>query len=227
MIWGSHRHRVGPACDAEVIGRLFAGFRSKEWEYRVYSRAGADMITGVHAVIFTADAERDRAFFRNVLEFPSVDAGGGWLIFALRPRSWRPVLPKRAASTSSGRRTKRDGMYTRRGRKTGDPQSSHFPSAQQPKKPWSDMTTNNAPRSTDERSIRLTLADPANVKVTTWWQTSFVPPDPKSDSLLLLDDRLASGDHAVRVPDLVPPKAAFATVQIDAAIYAFSIATEN
>jgi hypothetical protein len=72
-------------------------------------------------VIFTADAERDRAFFRNVLEFPSVDAGGGWLIFALRPRSWRPVLPKRAASTSSGRRTKRDGMYTRRGRKTGDP----------------------------------------------------------------------------------------------------------
>jgi hypothetical protein len=66
------------------------------------------------------------------------------------------------------------------------------------------MTTNNAPRSTDERSIRLTLADPANVKVTTWWQTSFVPPDPKSDSLLLFDDRLASGDRAVRVPDLVP-----------------------
>jgi hypothetical protein len=43
------------------------------------------MITGVHAVIFTRDAERDRAFFRDVLEFPSVDAGGGWLIFALPP----------------------------------------------------------------------------------------------------------------------------------------------
>jgi len=43
------------------------------------------LITGVHAVIFTADAERDRAFFRDVLEFPSVDAGGGWLIFALPP----------------------------------------------------------------------------------------------------------------------------------------------
>jgi catechol 2,3-dioxygenase-like lactoylglutathione lyase family enzyme len=41
------------------------------------------MITGVHAVIFTADAERDRAFFRDVLEFPCVDAGGGWLIFGL------------------------------------------------------------------------------------------------------------------------------------------------
>jgi predicted enzyme related to lactoylglutathione lyase len=43
------------------------------------------MITGVHAVIFTTDAERDRAFFRDVLELTSVDAGGGWLIFALPP----------------------------------------------------------------------------------------------------------------------------------------------
>src|SRR5262245_61726917 len=46
---------------------------------------GTDMITGVHAVIFTTDAERDRAFFQDVMEFPSVDAGGGWLIFALPP----------------------------------------------------------------------------------------------------------------------------------------------
>jgi catechol 2,3-dioxygenase-like lactoylglutathione lyase family enzyme len=43
------------------------------------------MITGVHAVISTTDPERDRAFFRDVLEFPFVDAGGGWLIFALPP----------------------------------------------------------------------------------------------------------------------------------------------
>jgi hypothetical protein len=79
----------------------------------------------------------------------------------------------------------------------------------------------------DDRSIRLTLADPGHVKVTVWWQTSFVPPDPKSDSLLLLDDQLAAGHHAIRVPDHVPPKAAFATVKIDVAIYAFSIATEQ
>jgi hypothetical protein len=79
----------------------------------------------------------------------------------------------------------------------------------------------------DERSIRLTLADPADVKVTIWWQTSFVPPDPKSDSLLLLDDRLAGGDHTVPVPDHIPPKAAFATVEVDAAIHTFSIATEQ
>jgi catechol 2,3-dioxygenase-like lactoylglutathione lyase family enzyme len=43
------------------------------------------MITGAHAVIFARDADAVRAFFRDVLGFPSVDAGGGWLIFALPP----------------------------------------------------------------------------------------------------------------------------------------------
>ena len=43
------------------------------------------MINGVHAIIFSRDAEGVRAFFRDVLELPSVDAGGGWLIFALPP----------------------------------------------------------------------------------------------------------------------------------------------
>ena len=76
----------------------------------------------------------------------------------------------------------------------------------------------------DDRSIRLILADPAAVTVTVWWQTSFVPPDPQSDSLVLLDAQLAGGDHAIPVPDHVPRKAAFATVKIDSAIYAFSVA---
>jgi len=43
------------------------------------------MITGSHLVIYTRDAEADRAFFRDVLGFSSVDAGEGWLIFALPP----------------------------------------------------------------------------------------------------------------------------------------------
>src|SRR5690348_6799695 len=41
------------------------------------------MITGAHIIIYTRDAEADRAFFRDVLGFRSVDAGQGWLIFAL------------------------------------------------------------------------------------------------------------------------------------------------
>jgi catechol 2,3-dioxygenase-like lactoylglutathione lyase family enzyme len=43
------------------------------------------MINGAHVVVYTKDAEADRAFFRDVLGFPSVDAGEGWLIFALPP----------------------------------------------------------------------------------------------------------------------------------------------
>lgn len=43
------------------------------------------MITGAHAIVYSLDADADRAFFRDVLGFPSVDAGGGWLIFALPP----------------------------------------------------------------------------------------------------------------------------------------------
>src|SRR5262245_4548394 len=66
----------------------------------------------------------------------------------------------------------------------------------------------------DDRSIRLTLSGPAHVKVLLWWQTAFVPPDPKSDSLLLLDHELDGGEHAIPIPDHVPPKAAFATVEI-------------
>lgn len=41
------------------------------------------MISGAHAVIYSTNPESDRAFFRDVLGFPSVDAGHGWLIFAL------------------------------------------------------------------------------------------------------------------------------------------------
>jgi catechol 2,3-dioxygenase-like lactoylglutathione lyase family enzyme len=43
------------------------------------------MINGAHIVLYTKDPEADRAFFRDVLQLPSVDAGHGWLIFALPP----------------------------------------------------------------------------------------------------------------------------------------------
>jgi catechol 2,3-dioxygenase-like lactoylglutathione lyase family enzyme len=43
------------------------------------------MINGAHVVIYTKNAEADRAFFRDVLKFSSVDAGHGWLIFAMPP----------------------------------------------------------------------------------------------------------------------------------------------
>ena len=43
------------------------------------------MITGAHSIIYSKDAEADRAFFRDVLKFPFVEVHGGWLIFGLPP----------------------------------------------------------------------------------------------------------------------------------------------
>src|SRR5918999_816129 len=53
------------------------------------------MITAVHTLVYAADPDAARAFFRDVLGFPGVDTGGGWLIFktgpselAAHPSSW-------------------------------------------------------------------------------------------------------------------------------------------
>jgi hypothetical protein len=43
------------------------------------------MITGAHSIIYSTNPEADRAFLRDVLRFPNVDVGGGWLIFGLPP----------------------------------------------------------------------------------------------------------------------------------------------
>ena len=43
------------------------------------------MIHGAHVIIYRKDPEADRSFFRDVLKYKSVDAGHGWLIFALPP----------------------------------------------------------------------------------------------------------------------------------------------
>jgi catechol 2,3-dioxygenase-like lactoylglutathione lyase family enzyme len=43
------------------------------------------MIFGAHVIVYSKDAEADRVFLRDVLGFASVDAGHGWLIFALPP----------------------------------------------------------------------------------------------------------------------------------------------
>src|SRR5262245_8865597 len=43
------------------------------------------MIIGGHSIIYSTNAEADRAFLRDVLKFPHVDVGHGWLIFGLPP----------------------------------------------------------------------------------------------------------------------------------------------
>jgi len=43
------------------------------------------MISGAHVIVYSKNAEADRTFFRDVLNFKYVDAGHGWLVFALPP----------------------------------------------------------------------------------------------------------------------------------------------
>jgi hypothetical protein len=43
------------------------------------------MLIGAHSIIYSKHAEKDRAFLRDILGLPSVDAGGGWLVFGLPP----------------------------------------------------------------------------------------------------------------------------------------------
>jgi len=41
------------------------------------------MISGIHLIIYSKDAEADKMFFRDVLKLTNVDVGNGWLIFGL------------------------------------------------------------------------------------------------------------------------------------------------
>ena len=43
------------------------------------------MIVGAHTLIYSKNAEADKAFFKNVLKLTNVDVGDGWLIFGLPP----------------------------------------------------------------------------------------------------------------------------------------------
>ena len=58
------------------------------------------MITGTHAILYAEDPDRARAFCRDVLGLPHVDAGDGWLIFRAPPAELA-VHP--TAADSSGR----------------------------------------------------------------------------------------------------------------------------
>src|SRR3954447_4982556 len=59
------------------------------------------MINGAHAIIYAADGDATRAFLRDVLEWPHVDAGGGWLIFKTPPAEVG-VHPTDGSTVASG-----------------------------------------------------------------------------------------------------------------------------
>jgi catechol 2,3-dioxygenase-like lactoylglutathione lyase family enzyme len=63
--------------------RLASGSARARWE--IIQRKEPVVIFGAHVIIYSTDATADRAFFGEILGFASVDAGHGWLIFALPP----------------------------------------------------------------------------------------------------------------------------------------------
>jgi hypothetical protein len=89
-------------------------------------------------------------------------------------------------------------------------------------------TTESTPSyDANQRTINLSLDRARAVTVTAWWQTSFIPPDPLSDSLTLLEEQLPEGERSIALPDVVPQEAAFATVHVDKAVYAFSLSRQR
>lgn len=74
------------------------------------------------------------------------------------------------------------------------------------------------------KTIVLSLYAPLDVTVTAYWITELIPPDPKSDSLVLHDGPLPIGEHRFLIPDRVSlDAAAFATVRAGAAIWSFRL----
>ena len=84
--------------------RLVRQHRRRTGVGRLYNRSGhredAPMINGAHVILYSHDADATRAALAKVLGTRSVDAGGGWLIFAL-PRPRLPsIWPRRVAGPS-------------------------------------------------------------------------------------------------------------------------------
>jgi hypothetical protein len=73
------------------------------------------------------------------------------------------------------------------------------------------------------RTVDLHLNKPEIVQVVAWWATSFIPPEPRSTSLVVLDAWLPAGQHAVALPGEVPPQASFVTVAAGDAVQALIV----
>lgn len=75
----------------------------------------------------------------------------------------------------------------------------------------------------DKRAIGLILFVPLEVKLTAYWATEMVPPDPKSDSAVLHEGQLPAGEHTFPIPGSVALNAAFATVRAGGALWSFRL----
>jgi hypothetical protein len=76
---------------------------------------------------------------------------------------------------------------------------------------------------TTNRTVQLTLQEPAQVVIEAWWATSFTPPEPTSTSMRVTDSRFDPGEYVIPLPAEVPPVASFVTVSAGPAVRAFTV----
>jgi hypothetical protein len=75
----------------------------------------------------------------------------------------------------------------------------------------------------EERSLRITLAEPAYAVVEAWWGTSFQPPEPQSAHAVVFTGELAAGRHEVTLPEHVPSQASFTAVRVTGSVHVFTV----
>ncbi|MGW6281341.1 hypothetical protein [Kribbella sp. NPDC055071] len=73
------------------------------------------------------------------------------------------------------------------------------------------------------RTLHLTLKEPAAVVVEAFWGTSFTPPEPKSTSMRLIDATSDAGEHVIPLPAEIPTVASFVTVSVGPSVHAFTV----
>jgi len=71
------------------------------------------LVNGIHLLMFSANPDADRAFFRDVLGFKHVDVGHGWLIFGLPPAeaAFHPIDGAATATAHAGHRMLDSAVY--------------------------------------------------------------------------------------------------------------------
>lgn len=74
------------------------------------------------------------------------------------------------------------------------------------------------------REIGLVLFAPLETRISVYWITEMIPPDPKSAAVVLVEGALSPGEHRFRIPDAVVLDVAFATVAAGGALWSFRLA---
>lgn len=75
----------------------------------------------------------------------------------------------------------------------------------------------------EDRTLTLSLLAATPVRVTAYWGTAFVPPDPESTSEVVLDEALGAGTHTIPVPDFVPTVASFLAVHVGDDVHVITV----